>query len=80
MAKEGDHFNIFTDNQAGILRLKTPSDRPGQSQQIRAILAAKTITSKGAIVDLIWVPGHSNIPGNEEADKQAKTATCDLNY
>jgi hypothetical protein len=32
IAKEGEHFDIFIDNQASILRLKTPSDKPGQSQ------------------------------------------------
>ena len=41
IAKEGEHFNIFTNNQASILRLKTLLDKPGQSQQIRAILATK---------------------------------------
>jgi hypothetical protein len=43
IAKEGEHFNIFIDNQAGILRLKTLSDKPGQSQQIRAIIATKSL-------------------------------------
>ncbi len=78
-AREGEHFNVFTDNQAGILRLKTPSDKPGQNQQIRAILAANTIISKGATIDLIWVPGHTNIPGNEEADRLAKLGTNSYN-
>ena len=31
IAKEGEHFNIFTNNQASILRLKTLLDKPGQS-------------------------------------------------
>jgi len=31
-AKRGELFNIYIDNQAGLLRLKTPSDKPGQSQ------------------------------------------------
>jgi ribonuclease HI len=75
IAKEGDHFNVFTDNQAGILRLKTPSDKPGQSQQIRAIRAARAIISTGATIDLVWVPGHTDIMGNEEADRLAKLAT-----
>jgi ribonuclease HI len=74
IAKEGEYFNIFTDNQAGILRLKTPSDNPGQSQQIRAIKATNRLNSKGASLDIIWVPGHIEITGNEEADKLAKKA------
>jgi hypothetical protein len=31
--------------------------------------------TKGAKVDLVWVPGHTDIPGNELADKLAKKAT-----
>ncbi len=75
IAKEGDTFNIFSDNQAVILRLKTPSDNPGQNQQIRAILASKTINSRKASISIIWVPGHTDIIGNETADKLAKQAT-----
>jgi hypothetical protein len=29
IVKEGEYFNIFIDNQAGILRLKTLLDNPG---------------------------------------------------
>jgi hypothetical protein len=53
----------------------TPSDKLGQSQQIRAIVATEAITAKGASVELAWVPGHKNILGNEAADKLAKQAT-----
>ena len=58
-----------------MLRLKTPSDNPGQSQQIRVIEASKTINSLGANITLAWVPGHSDIIGNEKADELAKLAT-----
>jgi ribonuclease HI len=75
IAKEGESFNIFSDNQAAILRLKTPSDNPGQNQQIRAIEASKAIISLGANITIRWVPGHSDILGNEEADRLAKLAT-----
>jgi ribonuclease HI len=74
-AKEGDIFIVFSDNQAALLRLKTPSDNPEQSQQIRAILASKTITSLKASITLAWVPGHSDIVGKQRADKLAKATT-----
>lgn len=74
-AKPGLTFNIYSDNQAGLWRLKTPSDNPGQSCQIRAINAAKQATAKGAKINLKWVPGHTDINGNDKADELAKLAT-----
>ena len=74
IVKRGKKLVVFSDNQAALLRLKSPSDRPGQNQQIRAINATKAILAKGAGVELAWVPGHSDILGNEIADKLAKKA------
>ena len=31
IAKEGDSFKVYLDNQAGLLRLKAKLDNPGQS-------------------------------------------------
>lgn len=75
IAKPGLQFHIYSDNQAGLWRLKTPSDNPGQSNQIRAIKAAKQIVEKGATITYHWVPGHKDISGNEIADALAKGAT-----
>lgn len=75
IAKPGLEFKIFSDNQAGLWRLKTPSDNPGQENQIRAIAAAREANQKGAKVSYHWVPGHKDIEGNETADKLAKAAT-----
>jgi hypothetical protein len=60
-AKPGLHYHVYSDNQAGIWRLKTPSDNPGQDCQIRAIKAAKIITQKQAKVTIHWAPGHEDI-------------------
>jgi len=75
IAKPGLQFHIYSDNQAGLWRLKTPSDNAGQECQIRAIKAAKKATEKGAKITLKWAPGHTGILGNETADLLAKSAT-----
>ena len=51
-ARPGRRFHIYSDNQAGLYRLRTPSDQPGQACQIRASTAAKLATSKGATISI----------------------------
>ncbi|EDN94242.1 hypothetical protein SS1G_10115 [Sclerotinia sclerotiorum 1980 UF-70] len=75
IAQPGNKFKIYSDNQAGLFRSKTPSDLPGQSCQIKAIKAAEAIQNKGAEISLNWVPGHTSVQGNELADSLAKEAT-----
>jgi len=72
IVKRGENLVVFSDNQAALLRLKSPSDKPGQNQQIRAIDTTKAIIAKGAKVELAWVPGYSDVLGNEIADQLAK--------
>jgi ribonuclease HI len=75
IAKSGNKFRIFSDNQAGLNRLIIPSDNPGQDCQIKTINSTNSIIKKGAKIELYWSPGHSDIPGNELVDKLAKSAT-----
>jgi len=75
IALPGDKLNIYSDNQAAILRLARISDRPGQACQIRCIEASSLVVAKGATITISWVPGHEDILGNEEADTLAKEGT-----
>jgi hypothetical protein len=52
IAAFGDHFDIYPDNQAGLYRLNTPSDHPGQACQIRSITAAQAIVDIGASITI----------------------------
>jgi ribonuclease HI len=74
-AKRGQKVLIFSDNQAALLRLKTLSDNPGQDCQIRAIKATQRALRKYATIELVWVPGHTDLFGNEAADQLAKHGT-----
>jgi ribonuclease HI len=75
VAEQGQSYYIYSDNQAGLHRLKIPSDNPGQACQIRASQAAELANSKGATISINWVPGHTDVYGNELADSLAKAAT-----
>jgi ribonuclease HI len=75
IAQPGQEFKVYSDNQAGLNRLRTPSDAPGQACQIRTGTAAQVVKERGATISLNWVPGHTKIEGNEMADSLAKEAT-----
>lgn len=75
VAKPGQAYHIYSDNQAGLYRLKTPSDNPGQACQIRASQAAELARSKGAAISINWVPGHTDVNWDELADSLAEVAS-----
>ena len=62
-----DTVVIATDSQSLCSSL---ANRSPESDNIRANLAKTEAT-----VHIQWLPGHSNIPGNESADSAAKAAT-----
>ncbi|KAF5875948.1 putative reverse transcriptase protein, partial [Botrytis fragariae] len=70
-----EKFEIFTDNQAGLYRLTTPSGHSGQVYQIRATKAAEAIQAKGAEISLSWVLRYYSGKGNELVDKLVEEAT-----
>ena len=64
---------VFTDSQAAISKIQDPKARVG-GDAIRNLVYqnAHVIKNAGYTVVLRWVPGHSDIPGNEKAYAAAK--------
>ena len=69
---EGRHVRIFSDSKSGLQSLMKSRI---SSKLTEACVKALNELGKSNIVKLIWVPGHTGIQGNEEADRLAKEGT-----
>ena len=72
---------IYTDSQTAIKAIERPRRQSGQSI-IKDLLDCidETMDKNGCLqIDIIWIPGHSEIQGNERADAEAKKAAADPN-
>ena len=71
-----DKCVIYTDSQPAIIATTKPGQQSGQSILTSVIDAFETLQSQQSDIEisLVWVPGHMDIAGNEEADKAAKEA------
>ena len=76
-AKGNTAFAIGVDNQAAIKALSSKFDKPGHYLAAEAYRTAARIhktRGKKFSLTLRWTAGHVGIPGNEEADEEAKIA------
>jgi ribonuclease HI len=68
------HIHIFTDNQAAITRASCLTRGPGQETAWNINDVALNLHTSDTAITIHWVPGHTNIPGNDDADTLAKQA------
>ncbi|KAF8241651.1 hypothetical protein K440DRAFT_568848, partial [Wilcoxina mikolae CBS 423.85] len=69
------HIWIFTDNQAAIQHFNTFKPGPGHSTSLALSNISNNLHALKTTITVQWVHGHTDVPGNELADKLAKQAT-----
>ena len=71
---------IYTDSQAAAKAIDRPRRQSGQTiiKDILESIDELTLKYMHMYVEIIWIPGHAEIEGNECADTEAKRAATDL--
>ena len=71
---EGDQFTIFSDSRSALQALKRDTTRSPVVMEIKELIYRLETRNIG--LEMCWVPGHTNISGNEKADAAAKDAAA----
>ena len=64
-------ITIYSDSTSALHRIRSDKEGPGQAMS-REIRELEEVLGDSVPVEYHWVPGHENIPGNEEADIYAR--------
>jgi hypothetical protein len=65
---------IYFDSQAAAKGLSKPNKQSGQQILLSTLQKIESVTALIPNITLIWIPGHMEIAGNENADEAAKEA------
>ena len=68
-------IRIFTDSQAALHALENPNGCSAPQIMQKITRCIDELRAKGRSIQLHWIPAHTDIKGNEEADVAAKEAT-----
>ena len=70
---------IYTDSQAAVKAIDRPQRQSGQAIIKDVLESIDHISSKHKElqIEIVWIPGHTQIEGNERADVEAKRAARD---
>jgi len=70
--KDPTNTVIFTDSQSTLEALENPYESPNSNIDLLALSIHNLLTSYDFQLTLQWIPGHSDLQGNDRADKLAK--------
>ncbi len=72
---ESSGIRIFTGSQAALQALKNPNGCSVPQIMQKIIRCIDGLRNKGTPINLHWIPTHTDVRDNEEADVAAKEAT-----